>query len=72
LATAPWAPRSRGIDLLGESIDGLADGLQADRLGRIHRSSLVNACKLRELRPCDGGEFIAILKSRKALSCSRG
>ena len=28
--------------------------------------------KLRELQPCDGGEYIAVLEGGKALSCSRG
>jgi two-component system LytT family response regulator len=58
--------------LLRESIGRVADRLDADRFARIHRSTIVNVSKLQELQPCDGGEFIAILKSGKTLSCSRG
>jgi two-component system LytT family response regulator len=58
--------------LLRESIGRLAERLQPDRFVRIHRSTIINIGKLRELQPCDGGEYIAILKSGKALSCSRG
>jgi two-component system, LytTR family, response regulator len=58
--------------LLRESIGRLAERLDPDRFARIHRSTIVNVSKLRELQPCDSGEFIAVLKSGKALSCSRG
>jgi two-component system LytT family response regulator len=57
--------------LLRESISRMAERLNPERFVRIHRSTIVNIAKLRELQPCDGGEYIAVLKSGKALSCSR-
>jgi two-component system LytT family response regulator len=58
--------------LLREGIGRMAQRLDPGRFVRIHRSTIINIAKLRELQPCDGGEYIAVLKSGKALSCSRG
>lgn len=58
--------------LLRESISRMSERLHPDRFVRIHRSTIINLGKLRELHPCDGGEYIAILRNGKALSCSRG
>jgi two-component system LytT family response regulator len=58
--------------LLRESIGRMTERLHPDRFVRIHRSTIINISKLRELQPCDGGEYIAVLKNGKALSCSRG
>jgi len=57
--------------LLRETIGRIAARLDPGQFARIHRSTIVNVKKLRELQTCDSGEFIAILKSGKALSCSR-
>ena len=38
---------------------------------RIHRSTIVHLGKIRELEPCDNGEYILTLKDGKKLSCSR-
>jgi two-component system LytT family response regulator len=46
--------------------------LDPDRFVRIHRSSIVNVNRIRELQPCDSGEYIAVLRDGKELSCSRG
>lgn len=58
--------------LLREGIGRISERLDPNRFVRIHRSIIVNINKLRELQPCDGGEFIAVLKNGKELSCSRG
>lgn len=58
--------------LLREGIGQMAAKLDPDRFVRIHRSSIVNASRIRELQPCDSGEYIAVLKDGKELSCSRG
>ena len=57
---------------LREGIGKIAERLDSDRFVRIHRSVIVNAGKIRELQPCDSGEYIAVLKNGKELSCSRG
>ena len=58
--------------LIRDNIGRLATKLDPNRFARIHRSTIINVHKLRELQPCDNGEFIAVLKSGKSLSCSRG
>jgi len=58
--------------LLREGIGRLASKLDPDRFVRIHRSSIVNVNRIRELQPCDSGEYIAVLRDGKELSCSRG
>jgi two-component system LytT family response regulator len=56
---------------LRDTIGRLAQRLDAGRFLRIHRSTIVNLAKIRELQPCDSGEFIAVLASGKSVSCSR-
>ena len=58
--------------LLRENISRMGERLDPARFVRIHRSTIINIRKLRELQPCESGEYIAILESGKALSCSRG
>ena len=58
--------------LLREGIGSISERLDPDRFVRIHRSVIVNARKIKELQPCDSGEYIAVLKNGKELSCSRG
>jgi DNA-binding LytR/AlgR family response regulator len=33
---------------------------------------IVNVRKIKELQPCESGEYIAVLRNGKELSCSRG
>lgn len=54
------------------SIGTVAAKLPADQFVRIHRSSIVNVKTIKELQPCNSGEFIVVLQSGKELSCSRG
>ena len=58
--------------LLREGIGKISERLDPDRFVRVHRSIIVNVRKIKELQPCDNGEYIAVLKSGKELSCSRG
>lgn len=58
--------------LLREGIGSIAERLGTEHFVRIHRSSIVNIHKIRELQLCESGEYIAVLKNGKALSCSRG
>jgi two-component system, LytTR family, response regulator len=62
----------RDFYLLREGIGNMAAKLDSGRFVRIHRSFIVNISRIRELQPCDNGEFIAVLKNGKELSCSRG
>ena len=55
----PWVPRQAGE-------------LDADRFVRIHRSTIVNVRKIKELIPVNSGEYVVVLKNGKELSCSRG
>jgi two-component system, LytTR family, response regulator len=58
--------------LLRESIGHVSGRLDAAQFIRIHRSTIVNVKQIKELQPCNSGEYIVVLKSGKALSCSRG
>jgi two-component system LytT family response regulator len=58
--------------LLREGIGSITERLDPDRFVRIHRSAIVNVRKIKELQPCESGEYIAVLKNGKELSCSRG
>lgn len=58
--------------LLREGIGHISAKLDPERFVRIHRSSIVNVNRIRELQPCDSGEYIAVLRDGKELSCSRG
>ena len=58
--------------LLREGIGHMSAKLDAKRFVRIHRSFIVNVNRIRELQPCDNGEYIAVLRNGKELSCSRG
>jgi|SRR5271166_3175475 len=58
--------------LLREGIGSFSERLNPDRFVRIHRSVIVNVHKIKELQPCESGEYIAVLKNGKELSCSRG
>jgi two-component system LytT family response regulator len=57
--------------LLRETIGRVSERLHPDQFVRIHRSTLVNVQKIRELQPCNSGEYMVILRNGKELSCSR-
>jgi len=58
--------------MLRGSIGSIAEKLPAEQFVRIHRSTVVNARLIKELQPCNSGEFIVVLRNGKELSCSRG
>jgi two-component system LytT family response regulator len=58
--------------MLRSSIGTIAEKLPNDQFVRIHRSTVVNARIIKELQPCNSGEFIVVLRNGKELSCSRG
>ena len=57
--------------LLLQTIAGLEGRLDPARFIRIHRSYIVNVSRIRELQPCNSGEFIVSLRDGKELPCSR-
>jgi two-component system, LytTR family, response regulator len=61
-----------GSYLIREGIGSLAKRLDANQFVRIHRSIIVNVRKIKELQPCNRGEYMVVLKDGKQLSCSRG
>jgi two-component system LytT family response regulator len=58
--------------LLRERIGRVSERLDPAQFVRIHRSVIVNVGKIKELHPCNSGEYIVVLKNGKELSCSRG
>jgi two-component system LytT family response regulator len=58
--------------LLRERIGRVSERLDPGQFVRIHRSFIVNVSKIKELHPCNSGEYIVVLKNGKELSCSRG
>jgi two-component system, LytTR family, response regulator len=46
--------------------------LQSSDFVRIHRSTIVNRCRVRELKPWFTGEYVVILSNGKELTLSRG
>jgi two-component system, LytTR family, response regulator len=73
-AAANYVKLNVGRDsyLLREGIGSISERIDPNRFVRIHRSVIVNVHKIKELQPCDSGEYIAVLKNGKELSCSRG
>jgi two-component system LytT family response regulator len=63
--------RSGGY-LIREGIGSLSKRLDPSQFVRIHRSIIVNVRKIKELQPCNRGEYMVVLKDGKQLSCSRG
>jgi two-component system, LytTR family, response regulator len=55
-----------------ETMNSFESRLDATRFIRIHRSTIVNLSKIKELQPCNNGEFIVVLRNGKELSLSRG
>lgn len=58
--------------LMREAIGRIAQRLDSDQFVRIHRSIIVNVRKIKELQPCNRGEYMVILRDGRELSCSRG
>lgn len=58
--------------VLREGIGRISERLDPNQFVRIHRSFIANVRKIKELQPCNSGEYIVVLKDGKELSCSRG
>jgi two-component system, LytTR family, response regulator len=58
--------------LLRETISRTSERLSPSEFIRIHRSTIVNVRKIKQLIPVNSGEYIVVLKNGKELSCSRG
>jgi len=58
--------------MLREGIGHISERLDSRQFVRIHRSMIVNVRKIKELQPCNSGEYLVLLKDGKQLSCSRG
>jgi two-component system, LytTR family, response regulator len=58
--------------LFRETISRISERLDANHFVRIHRSTIVNIRKIKELIPVNSGEYVVVLKSGRELSCSRG
>lgn len=57
--------------LYRETVGGLAAQLDPQRFVRVHRSTLVNLERIKELLPYSHGEFIIVLKDETRLKLSR-
>ena len=57
--------------LLRESMSGMETKLDAKRFVRIHRSTIVNVERIKELRPYFHGDYIVYLKDKTELRLSR-
>jgi two-component system, LytTR family, response regulator len=63
---------SGGSYLLREGIGRISTRLDPNQFVRIHRSIIVNVRRIKELQPCNRGEYMVVLRDGKQLSCSRG
>lgn len=57
--------------LLRQTISAFAQQLPPDKFMRIHRSIIVSLAKIKELQPCNNGEYIVVLRNGRELSLSR-
>jgi len=62
----------RESHLVRETIGRVAERLNPNHFVRIHRSTIVDVRKIKELIPVNSGEYVVVLKNGKELSCSRG
>ncbi|NBC19267.1 MAG: response regulator [Bacteroidetes bacterium] len=60
------------VHLLRETMKNLEASLDPERFLRIHRSTIINTDRLKELRPYGSSEYIVILKDGTELKLSRG
>jgi two-component system LytT family response regulator len=58
--------------LLRETMSGLETKLDPEKFLRIHRSTIVNIERIKELRPSFHGEYTVILRNGTQLTLSRG
>ncbi len=61
----------RESHLVRETMNRLASKLNPDKFLRIHRSTLVNIERIKELQPLFSGDYVVILRDGKQLTLSR-
>ena len=57
--------------LVRDKISAFEEKLDPEQFLRVHRSFIVNTAHIRELLPCNAGEYIVVLRSGKELPCGR-
>jgi len=57
--------------IVRESISRIESMLNANRFARVHRSTIVNLERIRELRPWSSGEMVVVLRDGTELKLSR-
>ena len=60
------------IHLMRETLSGLAERLGNGRFLRIHRTTIINVDRIREIQPWFSGEYMVILNDGTKLKVSRG
>jgi len=63
--------RAKGSDLLRESISTIAEKLKTFGFVRIHRSVLVNASFVQDIRACSTGEYLLRLRDGREYTVTR-
>lgn len=58
--------------LIRSTMSAIEDRLDPQQFVRIHRSTIVNVDRIKEIQPWAGGDYLAILKSGQQLRISRG
>ena len=58
--------------LIREAIGQISERLDPNKFVRIHRSTIVNVQRIKQVEAVNSGEYIVVLKDGKQLSCSRG
>jgi len=58
--------------LIRSTMSALEEQLDPTRFVRIHRSTIVNLDRIKEVQPWAGGDYLAILKDGRQLKISRG
>lgn len=61
----------KDIHLIRETMQSLESRLDPERFLRIHRSTIVNLERIKELQPWFGGEYVVILRDGRKLTLSR-
>jgi len=72
-AAAGSGREARGpVHLVRETMAALEAALDPERFARIHRSTIVNLERIRELHPLFHGEYVVLMRSGERLTLSRG
>lgn len=58
--------------LIRSTMSAIEERLDPQQFVRIHRSTIVNVDRIKEIQPWAGGDYLAILKSGQQLRISRG